>query len=145
MKKRVLALLLAMAMVLSLAACNKSGTDSKPDTASNSEGQSSQGSASNTGVTDEKITLSFWSYEDETTANLMAEKFMEHYPNITVETYIIQDMSTDLSAAAASGTFPDVFEGTDSDTALANQYWLDISQYFDADPENNNLMPTVKE
>ena len=90
MKKRVLALLLAMAMVLSLAACNKSGTDSKPDTASNSDGQSSsQGGASNTGVTDEKITLSFWSYEDETTANLMAEKFMELYPNITVETYII--------------------------------------------------------
>jgi len=145
MRKRVLALLLALAMLLSTAACNKTDIGSKADAPTGSGSQDDQGNASNTGVTDEKITLSFWSYEDETTANLMAEKFMELYPNITVETYIIQDMSTDLSAAAASGTFPDVFEGTDSDTALANQYWLDISQYFDADPENNNLMPTVKE
>ena len=132
MKKRVLSLLLAGAMVLGLTACG-----------SGSGGPS--GKVDENGVTTDDITLTFWHYEDETTINMLAEKFMEKYPNIKVECRVIEDMSTDLSAAAAAGTFPDVFEGTDSDTALANQYWLDISDYFDADPENQNLMPTVTE
>ena len=70
---------------------------------------------------------------------------MELHPNITVTTRVIDDMSTDLSAAAAAGNFPDVFSGTDSDTALANMYWADISEYYDADPETQNLLPTINE
>ena len=132
MKKRVLSLLLAGAMVLGL-------------TASGSGSGGPSGKVDENGVTTDDITLTFWHYEDETTINMLAEKFMEKYPNIKVERRVIEDMSTELSAAAAAGTFPDVFEGTDSDTALANQYWLDISDYFDADPENQNLMPTVTE
>ena len=131
MKKRILSLLLAGSMVLGLTACG--GSSSGPS-----------GKVDENGVTTDEITLSFWHYEDETTINMLAEKFMEMYPNITVECRVIEDMSADLSAAAAAGTFPDVFEGTDSDTALANQYWLDISEYFDADPENQNLMATIK-
>ena len=107
--------------------------------------ESAGGDVDESGVTTEDITLSFWHYEDETTVTLLAEKFMEMYPNITVETRVIEDMSTDLSAAAAAGEFPDVFEGTDSDTALANQYWADITEYWDNDPENQNLMATVNE
>ena len=130
--KKILSLLLAGSMVLGLTACG--GSSSGPS-----------GKVDENGVTTDEITLSFWHYEDETTINMLAEKFMEMYPNITVECRVIEDMSADLSAAAAAGTFPDVFEGTDSDTALANQYWLDISEYFDADPENQNLMATIKE
>ncbi len=96
-------------------------------------------------VTTDNITLTFWHYEDETTVDYLAEKFMELYPNITVEHRVIEDMSTDLSAAAAAGNFPDVFEGTDSDTALANMYWADITEYWNADPENKNLMATIDE
>ncbi len=146
MKKRAIALLLVIAMMLAVVGCGKKEeTNAGNDSPSGAENTVTSAGKSDTNVTDEKITLSFWSYEDETTATLMAEKFMELYPNITVETRIIEDMSTDLSAAASAGTFPDVFEGTDSDTALANQYWLDISEYFDADPENKNLMSTVSE
>ena len=96
-------------------------------------------------VTTDNITLTFWHYEDPTTVSLLAEKFMEMYPNITVEHKVISDMSSDLSAAAAAGTFPDVFEGTDSDTALANMYWADITEYWNADPENKNVMSTINE
>lgn len=133
-KKMLLAAALMMSLILALVGCGNS-----------KKGDGPSGNVDENGVTTDEITLTFWHYEDETTINMLAEKFMEKYPNITVETRVISDMSTDLSAAAAAGNFPDVFEGTDSDTALANQYWLDISEYFDSDPENDNLMATIKE
>ena len=135
MKKKVLvSVALITSLVLGLTACGSNG---------GSGGAS--GNVDENGVTTDEITLTFWHYEDETTINMLAEKFMEMYPNITVETRVIDDMSADLSAAAAAGNFPDVFEGTDSDTALANQYWADISEYWNDDPENQNLMATINE
>jgi len=103
------------------------------------------GAVGEDGVTTSKIKLTYWHYEDETTIEKLAEAFMDKYPNITVECKQISDMSTDLSAAAANGSFPDVFSGTDSDTALANEYWLDITQYVEEDPDMANMMPTIKE
>ena len=146
MKKKILSLLLACSMVFGLAAC---GND--PESTGNGGNGSNEGNGGNegqtgaNGVTMDDITLTFWHYEDPTTISLLAEKFMDIYPNIKVEHRVIEDMSTDLSNAAAAGTFPDVFEGTDSDTALANMYWADISEYYNADPENKNLMPTIEE
>lgn len=124
MKKKILACLLLSATTLfAITGCgNESGGGS--------------GEVDENGVTTDDITLTYWHYEDETTINLLAEAFMEKYPNITVETRLISDMSTDLSAAATAGTFPDVFAGTDVDTALANQYWRDITEYWNNDPEN---------
>ena len=133
MKKKVLPCLLIIAMVASLL----TGCGTKQSGPS--------GNVDENGVTTDEITLSFWHIEDDTTIQYLAEKFEEIYPNIHVETYKIDDMSTDLSAAAAANTFPDVFEATDSDTALANMYWLDISEYYDADPETQNLMATINE
>ncbi len=131
-KRRILMAALVAVLAFILVGCGSS-----------SDGPS--GKVDENGVTKDEITLTFWHYEDETTVNLLAEKFMEKYPNITVETRVIEDMSTDLSAAAAAGEFPDVFEGTDSDTALANQYWADITEYWNNDPENDNLMATIDE
>lgn len=132
-KKFVVSMLLVLTMLVQLTACG-SKKQSGPS-----------GNVDENGVTTDEITLTYWHIEDETTANLLAEAFMDKYPNITVETKVISDMSTDLSAAAAAGNFPDVFVGTDSDTALANQYWLDISEYFNNDPESANLMSTIQE
>ncbi len=140
MKKKLMAAILAMATMTGLlSGCGSSASDAAPAAAG------AEGTAGESGVTTEDITLTYWHYEDETTINLLAEKFMEKYPNIKVETKVISDMSTDLSAAAAAGTFPDVFSGTDSDTALANQYWADITDYVEQDPETANLMSTITE
>lgn len=129
-------------MLVSAAGCAGSGDSN----ASQPDGSASNNTASGSGeLSEDPITLTYWHYEDETTINLLAEKFMALHPNITVEAKVISDMSTDLSAAASAGTFPDVFSGTDSDTALANAYWADISEYFDADPETQNLLPTIRE
>ncbi len=137
--KRVLAGLIAVATMGTLVACNGGG---------GSQGGSSagpSGQVDENGVTLDNITLTYWHYEDPTTMELMAAKFTELYPNITVEVKQISDMSADLSAAAAAGTFPDVFSGTDSDTALSNQYWADITKYVEEDPETAELMATVEE
>lgn len=133
-KKLLLGAALMASLMLALSGCGGGKKASGPS-----------GEVDENGVTTDEITLTFWHYEDETTITLLAEKFMEKYPNITVEQRVIEDMSTDLSAAAAAGNFPDVFEGTDSDTALANQYWADISEYYNNDPENKNLMATIDE
>ena len=130
-KKFLVSLLLIVAMLVQLTACG----------GSTGSGSGSEGSSSSS----DQITLQYWHIEDETTINLLAEKFMELHPNIKVETKVISDMSTDLSAAAAAGQFPDVFVGTDEDTALANMYALDISEYYNNDPETANLMSTINE
>ena len=144
MKKKILSLLLACSMVFGLAACGNGNAGDGGNGGGEGNG-GNEGQAGANGVTTDDITLTFWHYEDPTTIDYLAEKFMEIYPNIKVEHRVIEDMSTDLSNAAAAGTFPDVFEGTDSDTALANMYWADISEYYNADPENKNLMATIEE
>lgn len=132
MKKKILSALLALTMTASLAACG--GSSGGPS-----------GKVDENGVTLDDITLTYWHFEDETTMEKMAEAFTDLYPNIKVEVRLIDDMSSDLSAAATAGNFPDVFSSTDSDTALANMYWADISEYYDADPETRNLLPTINE
>ena len=131
MKKKILSALLALTMTVPLAACGG--------------GSGGSGNVDENGVTTDEITLTYWHFEDEKTMELMAEKFTDMYPNIHVECRLIDDMSQDLSAAASAGNFPDVFAGTDIDTALANQYWADISEYYNADPETQNLLPTINE
>lgn len=121
MKKKLLAIIVMVAAaVLALTACGGSDSD--------------------------KITLKYWYISDnDLTVQKLADKYMEDHPNITVEVYHMSDMSTDLSAAASAQNFPDIFEGTDCDTALTNMYWLDISEYWDNDPETKNLLLTVDE
>ncbi len=144
MKKKLIAGALVASMLLGMTACGSgSGSWSGSDSGSGSSADSSAAAAA--GLTTDNITLSYWHYEDDTLVNYLAEAFMEKYPNITVETRHISDMSTDLSAAAAAKDFPDVFSGTDSDTALANQYWMDISEYFDNDPEAQQMLPSILE
>ena len=156
-KKLAVSMTLVASMLVGAAGCGASGdaNGTEPTKGASGNAGGSKNTATTTvepvnvfgnyNVTTDNITLTFWHYEDATTVDYLAEKFMDMYPNITVEHRVIEDMSTDLSAAAAAGNFPDVFEGTDSDTALANMYWADITEYWDADPENKNLMATIDE
>ena len=134
--KRVLAGLLASVTVLAqLTACGGS------DSGSASSGSGSSGSA----ASGDQIHLSYWAYDDPDLMAQLAEAFMEKYPNITVECKQMSDMSTDLTAAASNNEFPDVFIATDSDTSLANQWWADITEYVDNDPETAKLYSTIQE
>ena len=136
MKRKILCALLAATMAVSMTACGGGN-------AGGGSGTPGASDAADAELTDDNITLKYWHYEDQELIEMMAEGFMKEHPNITVEVRRIDDMSTDLSAAAAAQDFPDVFQGTDSDTALANFYWRDISEYYDADPETKNLMSSI--
>ena len=136
MKKRIVSALLALVMTASLAACG-GGNSGGPIVNVDENG--------NYVVTDKDITLTYWHYEDPVTMEKMAKAFTDIYPNIHVEVRQMEDMSKDLSAAAQAGNFPDVFGSTDADTTLANMYWIDISDYYDKDPETQNLLPTINE
>ncbi len=141
MKKRVIATILAACMVVTgLTAC---GSSSSGNADAGSDGSAAEAGAD--GVTTDKITLSYWAYEDPDLMSQLAEAFMTKYPNITVEVKQMTDMSTDLTAAASNNEFPDVFIATDSDTSLANQWWEDITEYVNNDPETKELMPTIQE
>ncbi len=162
-KKLLVSMTLVASMLIGVAGCGGDNTgDANPTQGATNDGEKNNNSKDpvvvepvnvfgDYYVTTDNITLTYWHYEDTGMADRMAEAFMKMYPNITVEHKVITDMSTDLSAAAAAAAsgdpdaFPDVFEGTDSDTALANMYWADITEYWNADPENQNLMPTINE
>ena len=70
MKKKLIAGLLAATMVASVL----TGCGSK-----DSGAVKASGDVDENGVTTENITLTYWHYEDETTIELLAEKFMEKY------------------------------------------------------------------
>ena len=66
MKKKVLlSVAILTSLVLGLTGCGSNG----------GKGGAS-GKVDENGVTSDDITLTFWHYEDETTINMLAEKFM---------------------------------------------------------------------
>ena len=79
-KKALVCVLLVLCMLVQLTGCG-SKKQSGPS-----------GNVDENGVTTDEITLTFWHYEDETTINLLAEEFMKLYPNITVETRVIEEI-----------------------------------------------------
>ncbi len=102
--KKVFALALTLAMVLSLAACG-GNNDTADDTSGTEEG---------TGTT-----ISLWSFNiggftDAASWDSLIAAFNEQYPDITVEVNPInyQDGDSILTSAISSGTAPDIiFEG----------------------------------
>ncbi|MGB4659959.1 MAG: ABC transporter substrate-binding protein, partial [Mobilitalea sp.] len=77
----------------------------------------------------------------------LAKDFMEMYPNITVNVaYInVADFNTTLLNLIAAGDVPDCFMYSDADFALANELLYDMTDLYEADPENENLLPTINE
>ncbi len=154
MKKQWRVGMLAAAMTLTALAGCSGGGDSSSTTANSGEtkqaatksGDSGSSQTKDSGSSSgEQITLKYWHYEDPTTIGKLAEAFMDKYPNITVECFQFTDMASDLSTAAAAGELPDVFSGTDSDTALASWYWADITELYNNDPETQEVLPTINE
>lgn len=98
-------------------------------------------------MTTEEITLTYMNFDSEVLTKLLAEKFMERYPNIKVEVIYVApaDFNTTLLNLISSGQAPDCFMFTDCDFALSNQLLMDMTEYWENDPENQNLLPTINE
>lgn len=123
--KRILALLLALIMVLSLVACATTETSIKgtaeastaADGTSNSTSGDPESDASNASAGDEHdpvtIRVATFRYEDEDTYGEIINRFQEKYPWITVNFETNPDETSyeqNLRADILNGTTPDVFD-----------------------------------
>lgn len=98
-------------------------------------------------LTTEEITLTYFNFDSEVLTKKLAEKFEELHPNIHVEVvYVAAGEANDtLQNMISNGEVPDCFMFTDCDFPLSNKLLYDMTKYWEADTENQNLIPTINE
>lgn len=160
--KKILSVLLVLIMCLSLfTACGKTedgkeptgGEDAVTDKEETGENggdtedeEESTAEKSLPPMTTEEITLSYVSWENEVLTQFLAEKFMEKYPNITVDviTLPLDGYNDALLDLIAAGEAPDVLWILgECDFAIHNQLLGDMTEYWKNDPEAENVLPTI--
>ena len=137
-----------------LVACNNAGdggNDTLTNTPSTGENKTQQTIDTTDGLpamTTENITLTYASWDNAYMNEYLAEKFMEKYPNITVELVELEQATWNegLFNLASTGNLPDVFWYLgDVSAALDNHWLLDFSAYYNADEENEKIPASIKE
>lgn len=128
--KKILSLVLALCMVLSLASFAVAEEYNMPEM-----------------NTEDEFTLSIMTWDDFEMTEALAARFMEMYPNITVE--IVRTttgtVTSDLTNYAATENLPDAFFFLDLDPLLASPYMADITEYIENDEEAQTLLyPTLR-
>lgn len=152
MKKRIVAGALALVMALGLVGCgdNSGGGGSTTTTVSGETKEVTIGDITYnvaTDMTTDKITLTYFHFDQDETVKYLADRFEELYPNITVNAVKYQgdDYGGALLSLANNDEMPDVFMVYDCDYALSNQLYADISSFWNSDPETKELADTVEE
>lgn len=171
MKKSIAALLITSMLAAALTGCgdkpqNKEGgandaaTSGQQTTAEQKENTTAQATEPSAdqeesllpAMTQDNITLTFaqWGLQEKGEPEVMElrmAKFMEDYPNIKVEAVTIDQSTWDdtLYSYAAAGTLPDVFGVFSVTNAVMSEWALEVSEYFDNDPDTDLLYPAVEE
>lgn len=151
-KKWQLLSTLMLASVLTLGACGNDSEGTTDDPADTTEtgtgtdnGETAQGLPE---MTTEDITLTYASWANGAFNQFMADQFMEKYPNINVEIVTVdQEIWNDgLTNLASAGQLPDVFwyQGN-VDVPLINGWLGDLTPYWEADPESDDVLVTIKD
>lgn len=151
MKKRfrLLALLLSAVMVMGMTGCGSDGVDAVGE--KSSAGKQTEVEIDGityhpaTDLTDDKIELTYFHFDQDETVQNLAKRFMELYPNIKVNV-VYENVSTyndTLLTLVSNAQSPDVIMYSDADFALSNMLLADISEYWNADSETQNLADTV--
>jgi multiple sugar transport system substrate-binding protein len=162
--KKVLSLLLVLVMCLgAFAACGKKSdtndeTSATPTTTT-SDSTEDAGTDDTAEVTEapekslppmttENITLTYVSWENEVLTKYLADQFMAKYPNITVEvvTLALDGYNDALLNLIATGQMPDAFWILgEADFAINNELLGDMTEYWENDPEADNVLTTINE
>ena len=159
--KKVLSLLLVLVMCVGLVAgCGKGETktaskNDDPTTVAPEvkvDGGESAGeivaNKSLPPMTTEKITLTYASWENEVLTTHLAQKFMEKYPNITVElvSLPLDGYNDALLNLVATAQLPDAFWILgECDFAIANDLLGDMTEFWENDPEADNVLTTIND
>lgn len=100
-----------------------------------------------TDLTDQEIEISYFSFDQQETIEYLADIWNQLYPNIKV-TATFGDVSTyddTLLTMVSNQQSPDIIMFSDADFALSNQLLMDISSYWDSDPETKELATTIND
>ena len=146
--KKIIALLLALAMVLSLAACSVETVEEAPAT----EAPKADAPAATEAAGPAPVEISLWTFPvgqwgDEATVNGWISAFNAKYPHITVNVEYLDYTSGDdkISTAIEGGQAPNlIFEGPERLIAnyAANGLLLDISEQLGTDA-GKQLYPSI--
>lgn len=165
MKKRILSTFLCAVMVTAavLTGCS-SGKESTPPPEESKvqssapvggdettpEGGESGGAESQTSLpplTEDEITLTYMTFDNKVLTEWLAEKFTELHPNIKVNVIFqstTNDYNNTLLNLVSTGQTPDCFMILDNcDFALSNGLFGDMTEYWENDPENDNILPSI--
>ncbi|RXI96249.1 extracellular solute-binding protein [Anaerobacillus alkaliphilus] len=134
------------------------GCSSKESTSVDPGGKASEGTKNNQTeqkqeavgldpMTTENITLTYASWSNPVLNQFLADKFMEKYPNITVELVNLEfdGWNDHLTNLASIGDLPDVYWYLGNvDVPIRNGWLGDMTEYFDNDPESDQILSTMK-
>lgn len=116
MKRKLLSLVMAGAMVLSLAACGNNTTGNTGNTGNAGNGGADVQPTATEIPTDEDITLTMWCIATESDSNRHSYEaaiadMAEKYPNITLdwEAFENESYKTKIKAAVSANEMPDIF------------------------------------
>lgn len=156
MKKKLVACLLVAAMTVGLTACGSSSSSSTKKGSDGSDagklGEYEEKEIDGityhkaTDMTTDNIELTYYTFDDEATVKALKERFEEIYDNIKVK--IVpggDDFQATLLTLVQNGEAPDVFMYTDCEFALSNMLLLDISEYYNNDPETKEVASTIND
>ncbi|MDQ0257374.1 multiple sugar transport system substrate-binding protein [Evansella vedderi] len=98
-------------------------------------------------MTEDEITLTYASWANGQLNEFLADRFMEKYPNITVEVVHLEfdGWNDHLTNLASTGDLPDVYWYLGNvDVPIRNGWLGDITEYFENDPESEDILSTLK-
>lgn len=167
MKKRWIALSLTLSMSAMLfAGCGKEEQpkeDPKPSSSPTSAGEKDNNSSEDEGkkeenpqetglppMTTEEITLTYacWGLAEKGEKEARDKQiaaFMNAYPNIKVEFVEVDAAAWEdgLVSLASTGSLPDVFWVHSVTNAIANEWALDVTEFYQNDPDAKEVYPSM--
>lgn len=153
MKRKGLSMLLCAAVTAFMLAGCGAGADTAADgngSAQQETAEQAAGDTENAGLpamTDEEIELTYMNFDNKVLTEYLAQKFMEKYPNIKVNVIYVaagDEYNDTLLNLVNTGKTPDCFMILGNcDFALSNSLLGDMTEYWENDPENENILPSI--
>ncbi|MFP4697942.1 MAG: ABC transporter substrate-binding protein [Eubacteriales bacterium] len=154
MAKKLLALVMCLTLVLSIAACGPSGDDTETETKTETESETEAGTGTQEEAKDPEDwegEITFWHFNTDE-GPVIAEAFMDVYPNVKVEASITSDDNlaypTKVQNALRNNSLPDVVA---AESASAKRFvnmeglYTDLEQFDGADAVADDMVPYVVE